>query len=68
MQQYLFGILQVFTYSLLGILLSWLTFKAAHFLFNISLIDEIRSGNKAAAYFSLGIFILLGLIIGLVKA
>ena len=60
------AILNVIIYSLLGGLAAFATFRFSLLLFNIRLSDEIRSGNRAAGAFAMGLLIMIGLIIGLV--
>jgi len=66
MKDILTGIFNVFLYSALGVLFVYLINRFSLVLFNLRLAEEIKSGNKAAAIFGLGVFILVGLIIGLI--
>jgi len=60
-------LLQVFLSSLLGILLSFGAIKAILYIFKLNIIEEIKKNNPAAAILAAGIFIGIGLLIGLAK-
>lgn len=66
MKEFITGLWQVLLYSVIGVLFVWALTRFSQLLFGMNLSEEIRKGNKAAATFGLGIFILIGLIIGLI--
>ncbi len=51
----------------LALLFAFLTIRLSQFLLGFSLAQEIKKGNKAAALVLMGVFIMLGLIVGLMK-
>lgn len=66
MKEFVTGLWQVLLYSALGVVFVWLLTRFSRVLFGLDLAEEIKKGNKAAATFGLGIFILVGLIVGLI--
>lgn len=66
MKEFVTGLWQVLLYSSLGVGFVWLLTRFSRVLFNLDLTEEVKKGNQAAATFGLGIFILVGLLIGLI--
>ncbi len=66
MKDFLTGVYQVFIFTFLGIGFIYLINRFSNLLLGMSLSEEIKKGNQAAAIFGLGIFIMIGLLVGLI--
>jgi uncharacterized membrane protein YjfL (UPF0719 family) len=68
MSEFFLGTFYTFIYVVMAIILTFLVSKLSKLLFNMDIIEEVRQDNKAAAILALGLFLMIGLIIGLTKA
>ena len=66
MRDFLNGAGLVFFYSAVATAFAWALHRFSRVFFGLVLADEIKKGNQAAAAVSVGIFVLLGLVIGLI--
>ncbi|HMB00400.1 MAG TPA: DUF350 domain-containing protein [Spirochaetota bacterium] len=56
-------LINLFLFSLVGLLLTFIIFKSSKLLFGLDLSEEIRNGNKAAAILGAGVLLFFGLVV-----
>lgn len=56
---------EILLYTVFAVLIIFVLHKSSKLLFDIQLIEEVKAGNRAAAIFSLAIFIFTALLLGL---
>jgi uncharacterized membrane protein YjfL (UPF0719 family) len=66
MKDFLTGLYQVFVFTFIGVGFIFLINRFSNLIFGLSLSEEIKKGNQAAAIFGAGLLLMIGLLVGLI--